>query len=60
MYKAHNADKAMDYSQSYLVGGCRIGEELRIGLAWLCFVHGSLDNIALIAKFAKDNSTTAS
>ena len=60
MHKAHNAYKAMDYSQSYLVGGSRIGEELRIGLAWLCFAHGSLANIALRAKFAKDNSTTAS
>ena len=48
----------MDYSQSYLVGGSRIGEELRIGLAWLCFAHGSLANIALRAKFANDNSTT--
>lgn len=60
MHKAHNAYKAMDYSQGYLVGWIRIGEELRIGLAWLCFVHGSLANIALRAKFAKDNSTTAS
>ena len=50
----------MDYSQGYLLGGGRIGEELRVGLAWLCFAHGSLGNIALRAKFAKDNSTTAS
>lgn len=50
----------MDYSQGYLLGGGRIGKELRIGLAWLCFVRGSLANIALRAKFAKDNSTTAS
>ena len=47
-------------SRSYLLGGSRIGEELRVGLAWLCFAHGSLGNIALRAKFAKDNSTTAS
>lgn len=58
MHKAHNAYKAMDYSQDYLVGGSRIGKELRVGLAWLCFVHGSLANIALRAKFANDNSTT--
>lgn len=60
MHKAHNAYKAMADSQSYLVGVIRIGEELRIGLSWLCFVHGSLGNIALRAKFAKDNSTTTS
>ena len=47
-------------SQGYLLGGGRIGKELRIGLAWLCFAHGSLANIALRAKFAKDKSTTAS
>ena len=60
MHKAHNAYKAMDDSQGYLLGGGRIGEELRVGLAWLCFVHGSLANIALRANFAKDKSTTAS
>ena len=60
MHKAHNAYKAMDDSQGYLVGGIRIGIELRIGLAWLYFVHGSLANIALRANFAKDQSTTAS
>lgn len=60
MHKVHNAYKAMADSQGYLVGWIRIGEELRIGLAWLCFVHGSLGNIALRANFAKDQSTTAS
>ena len=60
MHKAHNAYKAMADSQGYLLGGGRIGEELRVGLAWLYFAHGSLANIALRAKFAKDKSTTAS
>lgn len=60
MHKAYNAYKAMADSQGYLVGVIRIGVELRIGLAWLYFVHGSLANIALRAKFAKDKSTTAS
>ena len=45
-------------SQGYLLGGGRIGEELRVGLAWLYFAHGSLANIALRAKFTNDNSTT--
>ena len=54
MHKAHNAYKAMADSQGYLVGGSRIGEELRVGLAWLFFVHGSLANIALRSKFAKE------